>query len=109
MSTRHEAKIQAAIEQAKRLPESGSFSEFRGELIQSLQGASRLAAAPVAEHIEIASKALVQIQSLYQVKSFASILGQDELPKGIGRLLRRFARKLQSAIDSLQISKGIIA
>ena len=107
MSTRYEAKLQAAIGQAEALPEIGSLSELRGTVLQTLQATAELEETYAAE----ASEALIQTKALFVAKSITFILEEDELPSGLSRALRRFVRKLQSTIDalSLQISKGVPA
>lgn len=107
MSTRYEAKLQAAIGQAEALPKIGSLSELRGTVLQTLQAISELGGASAAA----ASEALIQTKAFFVAKSLAFILEADELPSGLSRSLRRFIRKLQSTIDalSLQISKGLPA
>lgn len=106
MSTTPEARIQAAIKQAKKLPEDKTPKEIREGIVRILDSALELAADPTAggkaSPEQIAERISVAFSFLIQAKSICFQLQSIYHPVKTIRPLRQLVRKLDRALDALQ-------
>lgn len=106
MSTTPEARIQAAIKQAKKLPEDKTPKEIRESIVRILESAESFAADPTAggkaSPSQIAERIHLAFDSLIHAKSICFQLQSIYHPVKTIRPLRQLVRKLDRALDTLQ-------
>lgn len=113
MSIRHERSIQAAIAQAKRLPENRAPRDIREGVVRILESAAKLTTdLPDDRSEQTAERIHVAFDQLVAAKSLAFQLQFLYHPVKTIRPLRQLTRKIDRALDALEpllIRQGVPA